>query len=75
MTVARRVAANFPGGLRGIDMAFVSDLPPAAGMSSSSALVVGTFMLLSDANDLPAHPAYRQSLNSVEALCGIFWSD
>jgi len=70
MTVARRVAANFPGKLRGIDMAFASDLPPAAGLSSSSALVVGTFMLLSDANDLPSRPEYHQSITSPEALCG-----
>jgi galactokinase len=70
MTVARRVAANFSGRLRGIDMAFASDLPPAAGMSSSSALVVGTFMLLSDANDLPSRPEYHQSITSPEALCG-----
>ena len=31
MTVARRVARNFPGARRGADIAFVSDLPPAAG--------------------------------------------
>ena len=70
MTVARRVAANFPGELRGIDMAFASDLPPAAGMSSSSALVVGTFMLLSDANELSSHDAYPETITSSESLCG-----
>ena len=69
MTVARRVAANFPDGLRGLDMAFASNLPPAAGMSSSSALVVGTFMLLSDINDLPTREQYRQSIATTESLC------
>ncbi|GAG40308.1 unnamed protein product, partial [marine sediment metagenome] len=32
MTVARRVARNFPGATRGVDIALASDLPPAAGM-------------------------------------------
>ena len=41
MTVARRVARNFPGAGRGADMAFLSDLPQAAGLSSSSALTGG----------------------------------
>ncbi|MHC4406808.1 MAG: galactokinase family protein, partial [Planctomycetota bacterium] len=36
MTVARRIARNFPEARRGADVAFASDLPPAAGMSSSS---------------------------------------
>ena len=35
----RRLAANFPGAALGLDLAFSSDLPRAAGMSSSSALV------------------------------------
>ena len=39
MTVARRVARNFGIDLRGADIVISSDLPPAAGMSSSSALM------------------------------------
>ena len=39
--VARRLAQNFPGAPLGVDLVFASDLPRAAGMSSSSALVVG----------------------------------
>ena len=38
--VARRIARNFPRALRGADITLASDLPSAAGMSSSSALVV-----------------------------------
>jgi galactokinase len=38
---ARRLAANFPGAELGADIAFISDLPRAAGLSSSSALIVG----------------------------------
>ena len=39
--VAQRLARNFPGHAISADVAFASDLPPAAGMSSSSALMVG----------------------------------
>lgn len=38
--VARRLAHNFPGTALGTDIAVLSDLPRAAGLSSSSALVV-----------------------------------
>jgi galactokinase len=69
MTVAARVAANFPGGLRGADVAFASDLPQAAGLSSSSALVVATFLALSDINGLPQRDEYRQSIDSDDDLC------
>ncbi len=48
--VARRLAAVFPGSLRGADVAFISDLPPAAGLSSSSCLIVGFFLLLAKSN-------------------------
>ncbi len=70
MTAAARAATNFPGGLRGVDLAFTSDLPPAAGMSSSSALVVGAFMVLSDVNDLTNHAKYKGSIKTPEDLCG-----
>ncbi|GAG17078.1 unnamed protein product, partial [marine sediment metagenome] len=40
MTVARRLATNFPGTQCGAEIAFASDLPPAAGMASSSAMIV-----------------------------------
>ena len=39
--VAARLARNFPGAPLGADIVFASDLPRAAGMSSSSALMVG----------------------------------
>ncbi|HEY2431944.1 MAG TPA: galactokinase family protein [Vicinamibacterales bacterium] len=39
-TTARRLAANFPGQRFGADVVIASDLPPASGMSSSSALVI-----------------------------------
>jgi galactokinase len=39
--VLDRLTRNFPGAAPGADIAFASDLPRAAGMSSSSALIVG----------------------------------
>ncbi len=68
MTVARRIAKNFPGACRGADMAFASDLPPAAGMSSSSALMVATFLALADVNRLAERGEYQQDINSPTDL-------
>jgi len=70
MAVARRLARNFPGPFKGADIAFASDLPPAAGMSSSSALVVGFFAALADANDLARRPEYIENVHSLEELAG-----
>ena len=62
MTVARRLARNFPECRLGMDLAFASDLPPASGMSSSSALIVGTFLVLAAVNELSATELYRRQL-------------
>ena len=64
MAVARRIARNFPGPLKGADIAFASDLPPAAGMSSSSALVVGFFTVLADVNQLEHRHEYIENVHS-----------
>ena len=76
MTVARRVAKNFSGphlggqgngengSLRGASVAFMSDLPLASGMSSSSALVITLLLLLRDVNHWEDHPTYRESIHS-----------
>lgn len=53
-TVVRRVAQDFPEVTGGVSVAFASDLPPASGMSSSSALVVGTFLALAAGLELAA---------------------
>ena len=60
MTVVRRLARNFPECRLGMDLAFASDLPPAAGMSSSSALIVATFLALAAANRLSSTEFYRR---------------
>src|SRR5256885_768039 len=74
MTVARRVARNFAGPLcgelRGADVTLHSDLPPAAGLSSSSALIVGTFLVLSAANRLDQRSEYAAAVRSAEDLAG-----
>ncbi len=66
--VARRLARNFPEARRGADIAFGSDLPMAAGMSSSSALVTSMLLALSRVNDLPATVTYRANIASREDL-------
>lgn len=61
-TVAQRVAMNFPGALRGGHLAFAGDLPAAAGLSSSSALVVGVFLALAAVNDLESTALFQAHL-------------
>ena len=70
MTVARRIARNFSGPLRGADIAFVSDLPPAAGMSSSSAMITGMFAVLAHVNGLTQRAEYAANIGGPEALAG-----
>lgn len=69
-TVLRRVARNFPGARRGADIAFLSDLPLASGMSSSSAFMVSVFLAVSHVNRLEADPGYRQAIRCREDLAG-----
>ncbi len=66
--VARRVVRNFPGPLIGADIALASDLPQAAGMSSSSALVVAMFLALARVNDIQSRDAYRRAIQTSEQL-------
>jgi galactokinase len=68
MTVARRMARNFPGPRVGARLAFGSNLPPAAGMSSSSALMIGTFQALAGLQGVRERGEYRSSCPSPEAL-------
>ncbi len=75
-TVARRVARNFPPSasasglpaLRGANVAFASDLPRSAGLSSSTTLIIAIFAVLSDVNALERHPAYLENIPTREAL-------
>ena len=58
LTVLRRLARNFPEMTRGVDLVFESDLPSAAGMSSSSALMIAVLLALVRANDLDRTTAW-----------------
>ncbi len=67
-TVVRRVSRNFPSATRGADVAFLSDLPLASGMSSSSALMVSIFFAVAGVNRLEEDEAYRREMSSAEDL-------
>ena len=62
MTVARRLARNFSAARRGADIAFASDLPPASGMSSSSAMMVATYLVLGAINELEKEERYQRNI-------------
>jgi galactokinase len=68
LTVARRVGANFAPPLVGANVAFASDLPIAAGISSSSALVVASFLAFSELNRLTERSEFRRSIHDTEDL-------
>lgn len=68
LTVVRRMLANFETVRQGVSIAFASDLPPAAGMSSSSALMVMTFLLVGELNQLAQDPAFQENIRSTEEL-------
>lgn len=74
LTVARRLARNFPGLGRGADVAFRSTLPRAAGMSTSSALLTATYLVLEHANDLTSRVEYRREIGTREGLAGYLGS-
>ena len=67
-TVARRLARNFTAATRGADVVFGSDLPAAAGMSSSSALLTSAMLALSAINELPGTDVYRAAIRTNEDL-------
>jgi galactokinase len=68
MTVARRVARDFPSARSGANIVIASDLVLAAGMSSSSALIIAIFLALSDVNSLASTEAYREELSQPTEL-------
>jgi galactokinase len=69
-TVIRRVARNFPAARRGVDLAFLSSLPLASGMSSSSAFMVSVFLAFATLNHLDEDESYRREIRSAEDLAG-----
>lgn len=69
-TVVSRLQRNFGDGIGGADFALASNLPPAAGVSSSSALTVGLTLALATLFDLPSHPRWALALPDRSALAG-----
>lgn len=68
--VLQRVLCDFGEAARGARLRFRSDLPVAAGLSSSSALVCGTFLALDAICRFSALPAFRRTLSDRSALAG-----
>jgi galactokinase len=73
-TVAARVAQNFPGPLRGAEIAIASDLPGASGLSSSSALIIALFSAIRAVNALDERPEWRAAIHTPEDLAGYLGS-
>ncbi|MEP7117500.1 MAG: galactokinase family protein [Acidobacteriota bacterium] len=70
--VARRLARNFPAAPLGLDLMFSSDLPRAAGMSSSSALVVAVATALSTRARLGERDEWLANLGTVADVASYF---
>ena len=70
MTVARRMARNFPAARRGATIALASDLPPMAGMSSSSALMIACFLALDAVNRVSDEALFQREVQSLTDLAG-----
>lgn len=66
--VVRRLARHFPAARRGADIAFSSNLPPAAGISSSTAFLIAFYLVLAAVNELDRDETYRQAIASREDL-------
>jgi galactokinase len=62
---AARLERNFPGAAMGADVVFGSDLPRAAGMSSSSALVVGLGTALIEAGGLRRRSEWNRQIRTA----------
>lgn len=67
-TVVERLETNFPGRLRGADLRITSTLPLAAGMSSSSALVVGVALALLDLAGVSDEAPFTTEITTDEQL-------
>lgn len=68
--VVSRLVSNFPGLLPGVRIEVTSTLPPASGMSSSSAMVVGVARCLIDMGGLDHTFPFRREIDGPETLAG-----
>lgn len=69
-TVVRRLARDFGPLEQGLDLSLASNLPRDAGLSSSSALVVGIALAIAELNRLGEQPRWRAAFPDDEALAG-----
>lgn len=67
-TVIRRLTSNFGGPLQGADVILASDLPQAAGLSSSSAMITGFTLLLARVNGLARTPPWQAAIQTQADL-------
>ena len=72
VATVRRLATNFPGAALGADIVFASDLPPASGMSSSSALIVGIAAALVRVAGLETRAEWRQNIQTSLDAAGFY---
>jgi len=71
-TAARRLTRNFGGARGGADIVFASDLPQAAGMSSSSALIVSMASVLVRLRFIYRTDRWLQNIRSALDQAGYF---
>src|SRR4029453_4024202 len=71
-TTVRRLDRNFAGAVRGADIAFASDPPPASGMSSSSALMVGLAATLVRLGNIDATREWQTSIGGPADAAGYY---
>lgn len=70
VSVLRRVARDFPGADTGMDVVLASSLPSAAGMSSSSAMVIAVFLPLAAFNHLGSRDEWHHNFPEPTDLGG-----
>jgi galactokinase len=64
MTMAKRLARNFPGRLGGVDLAFASTMPVGSGMSGSSALMMMVFTAIASAHGLHQSSVFKKNIGN-----------
>jgi len=72
LTTVRRIARNFPGAPLGADIVLASDLPPASGMSSSSALIVALAATLVRRGQLEARAEWQANITDAADTAGYY---
>jgi galactokinase len=71
-TTARRLAKNFPNQPFGADIVIASDLPSAAGMSSSSALIIAIAEALGRVGGIQNTPEWRLNIHGPLDVAGYY---